>query len=126
MWDFQGSYTRSTLRSDIGYLDPGTLQTLNFALSRQRPHRDRAVQYQAPVAAAAKLTPKLTRGRIVLHLLGQPADQLLPAARDIVGADRQEDQLVRASGAITDTAKLFTSTRASAPHLVTTGLRFTR
>lgn len=24
-WDFEGSYTRATIRSDIGYLDPGTL-----------------------------------------------------------------------------------------------------
>ncbi len=35
--DFQGSYTRSTLHSEIGYLDPANLDAANIPLSRQRP-----------------------------------------------------------------------------------------
>ena len=40
-FDFQGSYSRSDMRSDIGYLDPGTLQPQlsNIATIRMRPPR---------------------------------------------------------------------------------------
>ena len=46
-FDLEGSYTRSTVYSNIGYLDPGDLQMRDVALSRRRAHRDGAVQYQA-------------------------------------------------------------------------------
>ncbi len=36
-WDFQGSYTRSTIRSDIGYLDPGSLGS-DVSLYRDDAH----------------------------------------------------------------------------------------
>ena len=43
IFDIQGSYSRSDLKSNIGYLEPGDSDAATFQLSRQRPYRHGAV-----------------------------------------------------------------------------------
>lgn len=59
-WDFQGSYSRSSLRSNIGYLDPGTL-TGETSLYRDNDHTATAL-FNVKLRHRAGLTPKITAG----------------------------------------------------------------
>jgi hypothetical protein len=59
-WDLQGSYTRSALRSNIGYLDPGTL-TGETSLYRDNTHTATAL-FNVKLPRRAGLTPKITAG----------------------------------------------------------------
>ena len=55
-WDFDGSYTRSTLRSDINYLDPGTLLS-ETSFYRDNSHTITALfDLNVPGPVKAKLT----------------------------------------------------------------------
>ncbi len=60
MVDFQGSYSRSTLRSDIGYLDPGTLQA-ETSLYRDNEHAATAL-FNIKLKRGSAMTPKITAG----------------------------------------------------------------
>lgn len=59
-WDFQGSYSRSSLRSNIGYLDPGTL-TGQTSLYRDNDHTATAL-VNIKLRHRAGPTPKITAG----------------------------------------------------------------
>jgi hypothetical protein len=59
-WDLQGSYTRSALRSNIGYLDPGTL-TGETSLYRDNTHTATAL-FNVKLHHVAGRTPKITAG----------------------------------------------------------------
>jgi hypothetical protein len=59
-WDLQGSYSRSALRSNIGYLDPGTL-TGQTSLYRDNTHAATAL-FNVKLPHSAGLAPKLTAG----------------------------------------------------------------
>lgn len=60
MFDFQGSYSRSTLYSDIGYLDPGTLQA-ETSLYRDNEHTATAL-FNIKFKRGSAMTPKITAG----------------------------------------------------------------
>ncbi len=59
-WDFQGSYSRSTLRSDIGYLEPETL------LPKTSDYRDNAhtatALFDIKLPHGSRMAPKLSAG----------------------------------------------------------------
>ena len=59
-WDFQGSYTRSTLRSDIGFLDPEYL-TPEQSFYRDNSHTATAL-FDANLPLRAGLTAKVSLG----------------------------------------------------------------
>ena len=91
-WSLQGSYDRSTLRSDISYLD------LPFYEPQQSLYRDNA--HTATALFTTKLwrykglTSKLSAGGSFC-VIWQPPHQLLSAARQTVRSARQEIELVR-------------------------------
>jgi hypothetical protein len=60
-WDFEGSYTRSALRSDIGYLDPGTLQP-ETSRYRDNAHTATALFNIKLAPGSSKRIPRLTAG----------------------------------------------------------------
>lgn len=72
LWNFQGSYTRSTVYSNLSYLDPGTLQILPFT------YRDNAnsatalfnINLRHAATPAGAMSPKLTAGGSLLTSSG--------------------------------------------------------
>jgi len=60
IWNFQGSYTRSTVYSSIDYLDPGTLQPLT-SLYRDNSHTATAL-FNLMLPAHSAFRPKITAG----------------------------------------------------------------
>jgi hypothetical protein len=60
VWNLQGSYTRSTVYSNIGYLDPGTLQP-QTSLYRDNAHTATALVTLNPTRGSA-IRPKITVG----------------------------------------------------------------
>ena len=92
IWDFQGSYSRSAVYSNIGYLEPEVLTSQQSLLSRKCAHGHGPVQRQP-----AKLcrTHSQDHGRrFFLHLFRQPSHQLLPARRKAASTSPQEFDLV--------------------------------
>ncbi len=59
-WDFEGSYTRSTIRSDLGYLDPGTLGP-QLSLYRDNAHIA-STMFHFKLKRGAGPAPQLTGG----------------------------------------------------------------
>jgi len=60
IWNIQGSYTRSTVYSDINYLDPGTLQP-QTSLYRDNAHTATALFNLTPLAGS-RFAPRITAG----------------------------------------------------------------
>ena len=76
-FDFQGSYTRSTVYSDIPYLDPGTLGT-DISLYRDNAHIVTAL-FNIHLPHRAGFAPKLTAGGSALISSGsQPTRYYQP------------------------------------------------
>ena len=93
IFDIQGAYSRSDLKSNIGYLEPETL-TPQLSAYRDDSHTAHG-PYRRGVAAWKAVCSQTGDGRIDVYLLRQPAHQLLPAASEVVGAPGQPRDLVR-------------------------------
>ncbi len=91
-WDFQGSYSRSTMNSDIGYLDPEFLIPAAVDLSRQCAYGHLPVQRE--FAALFRAHAEVYCGRVAVYLLREPAHQLLPALCESIFAGTQEPGVV--------------------------------
>jgi hypothetical protein len=122
-WDFQGSYTRSTVRSDINYLVPQTLQperdfyrdnshTVIFLLDGNLP---------ATFGMAAKLS---VGGSFVLSSGSRPTSYYQPFAKLTVPVNKQLAWVSewRYYG-FGESFSIFENFRT---HLITTGVRLTR
>jgi len=124
LWDIQGSYTRSTLRSDIGFFDPGTLQTLN-SLYRDDAHTATALFNIKLPRSGAKLGPKLSAGGSFFISSGsQPTSYFQPVATLWLPIIKNISWFTewRYYGY----GEAFNLYEGFRTHLVTTGLRFSR
>lgn len=123
MFDFEGSYSRSDLRSNIYYLDPGTGQT-ELSAYRDRAHEATAL-FHFHLPGAASFKPQLTAGGSFLISSGsrptsyyQPMAKLsLPIGKHISGF---------AEWRYYGYGEVFYLYEGFRAHLVTTGLRYTR
>jgi hypothetical protein len=122
-WDFQGSYTRSTIRSDISYLIPQTLlperdlyrdnsHTITFLLDGKLP---------AWFGIAAKLS---AGGSFFLSSGSRPTSYYQPVAKLTVPVNKQVAWVSewRYYG-FGESFSIFENFRT---HLITTGVRLTR
>ncbi len=79
VWDFQGSYSRSDMHANIGYLDPGTLQPLTSAY-RDNEHTATAL-LDIKLPHASGVAPKLSAGGSLFISSGsRPASYYQPLA----------------------------------------------
>ncbi len=124
VWDFQGSYTRSTLRSDIGFFDPGSLQALT-SLYRDDAHTATALFNIKLPQSGSKIGPKLTAGGSFFISSGsQPTSYFQPLATLWLPIGKNINWFTewRYYGY----GEAFNLYEGFRTHLVTTGLRFTR
>ncbi len=120
--DLQGSYSRSDLRSNIGYLDPGTLQA-QLSRYRDNSHAATAV-FRIHLPGAGAFAPQLTAGgSLVLSSGSRPTSYYQPTAKLVLPAGKH--------------MMLFTEWRyygyaegfyleGFRAHLATAGVRYTR
>ena len=92
-FDLEGTYTRSTVYSDIGYRDPGDLEA-KTSLYRDDAHIATALLNIKLPGKAARGGARITAGGSLFSLLGQPAHQLLSAAGKAIGTGLEKDKLV--------------------------------
>jgi hypothetical protein len=121
-WDFQGSYSRSALRSDIGYLDPGTLAG-ETSLYRENAHTATAL-LNVKLRHRAGLTPKITAGgSFFLSSGSRPTSYYQPLATVWVPTGKKLNWFAewRYYG-YGEAFYLYEGFRA---HMVTAGVRFT-
>jgi hypothetical protein len=123
VWDFQGSYSRSTLRSDIGYLEPETLlpETSNY---RDNAHTATAL-FDIKWPRGSRVAPKLSAGGSLFISSGsRPTSYYLPLATLWVPVGKKLSWFGewRYYG-YGEAFYLYEGFRANT---VTTGLRFTR
>ena len=125
MFDIQGSYTRSSLRSDIGYLDPGTLTPLT-SLYRDNAHTATALfNIKLPRVSKSGLAPKLTAGGSFFTSSGsRPTSYYQPIATLWAPINKHVSWFTewRYYGY----GEAFYLFEGFHTHVVTTGLRFTR
>lgn len=87
-WDFQGSYTRSTIYSDIGYLDPGFLTPLRSTY-RDNAHIATAL-FSANLPDRMGLAPKITAGgSLFLSSGSRPTNYYQPFAKVLLPVNRK-------------------------------------
>jgi hypothetical protein len=77
VFDFQGSYTRSDLRSDINYLDPGTEQSL-LSNYRDRSHSATALFHVTPPHKGALAPVLIGGGSLVISSGSRPTTYYQP------------------------------------------------
>ncbi|HME07577.1 MAG TPA: hypothetical protein VKG25_11015 [Bryobacteraceae bacterium] len=125
VFDIQGSYTRSSLRSDIGYLDPGTLTPLT-SLYRDNAHTATALfNIKLPRVSKSGLAPKLTAGGSFFTSSGsRPTSYYQPIATLWAPINKHVSWFTewRYYGY----GEAFYLFEGFHTHVVTTGLRFTR
>ncbi len=122
-WDFQGSYTRSTVRSDINYLVPQVL-TPERDFYRDNNHTA-TVLFNGYLPTAFGVNAKLSAGGSFFVSSGsRPTSYYQPFAKLTVPVNRQLAWVSewRYYG-FGETFSVFENFRT---HLITTGLRFTR
>jgi len=123
IFDLQGSYSRADLRSDIGYLDPGTLQA---QLSRYRDNSHEATAlFRIHLPGAGVFAPILTAGGSFVRSSGsRPTGYYQPMAKLAMPAGKHVLWFAewRYYG-YGETFYLYESFRA---HLATVGVRYTR
>jgi hypothetical protein len=127
-FDFEGTYSRSDLRSEIGYLEPETL-TVDTSLYHDNSHIATGLfNLNLPRRLAPKgsrLTPKLTAGGSLFISTGSnPSNYYQPIAKLLLPLAKNVNWFTewRYYG-YGEAFYLYEGFRA---HLVTTGLRFTR
>lgn len=122
-WDFQGSYTRSTLRSDIDYLAPQTLLS-QPSLYRDNAHTAAALlNIKLPLASG--LAPKLTAGGSFFVSSGsRPSSYFQPLATLWLPVGKKINWF--AEWRYYGYGEAFYLYEGFRTNLVTTGVRFTR
>jgi len=122
-WDLQGSYSRSTLRSDISYFVP---QDFQLALSR---YRDNAHTVTALLSATlpgrSTFVPKFSAGGSFFISSGsRPTNYFQPSAKLFVPVRKNLNWFTEWQ--YYGYGEVFYLYEGFRTHLVTTGLRFTR
>ncbi len=122
-WDFQGSYSRSTLRSDIPYLVPQDLQT---AQSRYRDNAHTATAlFSTSLPGRSGLAPKLSAGGSFFISSGsRPTSYFQPSAKLFVPVTKQLNWFTEWQ--YYGYGEAFYLYEGFRTHLYTTGLRLTR
>lgn len=123
-WDFEGSYTRSALRSNIGILDPGTLgpETSDY---RDNAHTATALFNLKLARGSAKRIPRLTAGGSFFISSGsRPTSYYQPLAKLWVPLGPHATWF--AEWTYDGYGEAFNLYEGFRTHLVTTGLRLTR
>ncbi len=121
-WDFQGTYSRSTVNSNIGYLDPEILRQ-PIALSRQCP-------YLLPLCSTSicritGLAPKISAGGSFFISSGsRPTQYYQPTAKLTVPLSKKFSWF--AEWSYYGYGEAFYLYEGFRTHIVTTGLRLTR
>jgi len=127
IWDFEGSYTRSTLRSNIGYLDPGTLlaETSRY---RDNAHTATALFNLRLARASARSSahiPRLTAGGSFFISSGsRPTSYYQPLAKLWVPLGAHASWFTEWT--YEGYGEAFYLYEGFRTHLVTTGVRLTR
>jgi len=122
-WDFEGSYTRSTLRSDIGYLSPQDLAPQR-SLYRDNSHTATAL-FNLALPHSSHIAPKLTAGgSFFLSSGSRPSSYYQPIVKLWVPLGKNFNWFTewRYYGY----GEAFYLYEGFRTHLVTTGLRLTR
>jgi hypothetical protein len=122
-FDFQGSYNRSALYSNIGYLDPQDLQP-QTSLYRENAHTATAL-FEINLPKTAGLTPKISAGGSFFISSGsRPTSYYQPIAKVWLPVGKHINWFAQWSYyGYGEAFYLYEGFRAN---LVTTGLRFTR
>lgn len=122
-WDLQGSYTRSSLRSDIGYLSPGDL-TAQISLYRDNAHTATAL-FNLNLPRAARFTPRITAGGSFFRSSGsRPSSYYQPLAKVSVPLGKNVDWF--GEWRYYGYGQAFYLYEGFRAYLVIAGLRFTR
>ena len=122
-WDVQGSYSRSTMYSDIGYLDPGTLAPQQ-SIYRDNSHAVTAL-VDVNLPRYAGLTAKLSAGGSMFLSSGsRPTTYYQPYAK--LFAPMRKNISLFAEWSYYGYGEAFYLYEGFRSNLVTTGLRFTR
>jgi hypothetical protein len=123
IWDFQGSYSRSTVYSDIGYLEPEFL-TPQQSLYRDNAHTATGL-FSANLPHYAGLTPKLTAGGSFFISSGsRPTSYFQPMAKLTLPLGKNLAWFTEWT--YYGYGEAFYLYEGFRTHLVTTGLRLTR
>jgi hypothetical protein len=123
-WDFEGSYTRSALRSNIGYLDPGTLapEASNY---RDNAHTATALLNIRLPHGSSKLVPRLTAGGSFFISSGsRPTSYYQPLAKLWIPLTARATWFTEWT--YDGYGEAFYLYEGFRTHLVTTGVRLTR
>jgi hypothetical protein len=122
-WNVQGSYTRSALYSDIGYLEPETL-TPDVSLYRDNAHTASGL-FSANLPKYAGMVPTFSAGGSLFISSGsRPTNYYQPFAKFVLPLHRNLAWFAEWSYyGYGESFYLYESFRT---HLVMTGLRFTR
>jgi hypothetical protein len=122
-FDFEGSYTRSDLRSDIGYLSPGTEQPL-LSNYRDNSHIATALFHINPPHKGAVAPVMVAGGSLVISSGSRPTTYYQPMAKLSLPAGKHLTWFAewRYYG-YNEAFYLYEAFRA---HIVTVGLRLTR
>lgn len=122
-WDFQGSYSRSTMNSDIGYLEPEFLTALQ-SLYRDDAHTATAL-FSANLPRYSGLTPKITAGGSLFISSGsRPTSYYRPFAKVFLPVRKNLTWFTEWT--YYDYGEVLYLYEGFRTQLVTTGLRFTR
>jgi hypothetical protein len=122
-WDFQGSYTRSTVRSEIGYLAPQTLEA-QTSFYRDNAHAATAL-FNINLPHYSGRTPKLSAGgSFFLSSGSRPTSYYQPVAKLSLPLAKKIDWF--SEWRYYGYGEAFYFYEGFRAHLVTTGLRFTR
>jgi hypothetical protein len=122
-WDFQGSYSRSTLNSAIGYLDPEFLDPLQ-SLYRDDAHTATAL-FSWNLPRHSGLTPKITAGGSLFISSGsRPTSYYRPFAKVFLPVRKNIAWFTEWT--YYDYGEVLYLYEGFRTQLVTTGLRFTR
>ncbi len=123
MWDFQGSYSRSALRSNIGYLSPQDLQPRN-SLYRDNSHTATAL-FNVNLPHSSHIVPKLTAGgSFFLSSGSRPSSYYQPIAKLWLPLGKNINWF--SEWRYYGYGESFYLYEGFRTHLMTTGLRFTR
>jgi hypothetical protein len=120
-WDFEGSYTRSTIYSNIGYLEPETLAS-QVSLYRDNAHNATAL-FHLKLTHAKGAAPQLTGGGSLFVSSGsRPTAYYQPIAKLSVPWGKRAS--VFAQWTYYGYGEAFYMSEGFRTHLVTAGLRF--
>jgi hypothetical protein len=123
LFDLEGTYTRSTVYSDIGYLDPGDLQA-ETSLYRDDAHIATALFNIKMPSKRARGGAKITAGGSLFISSGsRPTSYYQPLVKLLVPVGKKISWF--AEWRYYDYGEVFDLYEGFRTHLVTTGLRFT-